>query len=79
MKIKLDEQNYVVGYCTIGDIIGSIEVQSVPSDFEDLYFAYQYDNGEFTFDESKIEEIDEEQIERDYAQAGRILLGESIQ
>ncbi len=57
MEIKYDENNYVVGFSTLGGIDGGIEYNGeVPSDFNDLYYAYYIDNGVLIKDISKLEE-----------------------
>ena len=47
MKIVINEQNEIVGYCTIGDIDNSIHTNKIfPSQFEAQKFIYDKDNDE---------------------------------
>lgn len=58
MFIKLDENNYVEGYATIGGIDGAIEADCREEDIPCPHFeAYQYIDGEFILDEDKLNEL----------------------
>lgn len=45
MKIRLDKNDYVIEYATVGDIKDSIEYEGeIPSDFSDEFFKYKLEN-----------------------------------
>ncbi|WP_294468399.1 DUF2977 domain-containing protein [uncultured Anaerofustis sp.] len=55
MNIKLNENDFVVGYSTMGGIDGGIDyIGNVPDDFEDQYYAYYLKNDILIKDDSKI-------------------------
>lgn len=62
MKIRLDENKYIVAYATIGDVENSIEANLSVEDFNELpCFLYKYENGILTLDEEKKKQWEEEQ------------------
>lgn len=64
MKILLDENKYIVGYATIGDIEGSIECDvELPEDISEKIGFYKIEENEFIFDEDKYSafKLEEEQ------------------
>ena len=62
MYLKLDENNYIQGYATIGGLGGAIEVDLEESDIPfPHYEAYQYVNGQIVLDENKLNEIIEQE------------------
>ena len=64
MKIKLDENNYILSYAVIGDVENSIEADLSVEDFNNLpCFLYKYENGNLTLDEEKKKQWEEEQNE----------------
>lgn len=64
MKIKLDENKYIVSYAIIGDVENSIEADLNVEDFNNLpCFVYKYENGILTLDEEKKKEWEDSQVE----------------
>ena len=64
MKIKLDENNYILSYAVIGDVENSIEADLSVEDFDNLpCFVYKYENGQLILDEQKKKEWEDSQIE----------------
>lgn len=64
MKIRLDENKYIVSYAIIGDVENSIEADLSVEDFNNLpCFLYKYENGNLTLDEEKKKQWEEEQNE----------------
>ena len=62
MKIRLDENNYVIAFATIGDVENSIEADLSVEDFDNLpCFVYKYENGILTLDEEKKKQWEDEQ------------------
>lgn len=62
MKIKLDENKYIVAFATVGDVENSIEVDFGVEAFNNLpCFIYKYENGILTLDEEKKKQWEEEQ------------------
>ena len=64
MKIKVDSNNYVTDYCTIGDISDSIEVET-PAEFDEETFlrnhsAYKLVDNALVLDEDKLATINQE-------------------
>ena len=58
MFLKLDENNYIQGYATIGGLEGAIEVDLEESTIPFPYYAaYRYINGEIILDEDKLNEL----------------------
>ena len=54
MKIRLDENKYIVAYAVVGDVENSIEADLSVEDFNNLpCFLYKYENGLLTLDEEK--------------------------
>jgi hypothetical protein len=64
MKLKLNENNYIIAYAEIGDFENSIEYNDiVPIDFEENYPYYKLENEVLVFDaELKQNYIDKEVI-----------------
>lgn len=61
MKIKINEDNYVEGYCEIGDIENSIEYNSdIPEGFEEKYSFFKYEDEKLVFDSEKYNTVMEE-------------------
>lgn len=57
LEIKYDDNNYVVGFSTLGGIEGGIEFKGeIPSDFDEFYYSYYLDNNILVKDLSKIKE-----------------------
>ena len=64
MKIRLDENNYIVAFAIVGDVENSIEADLSVEDFDNLpCFLYKFENGILTLDEEKKKQWEEEQIE----------------
>ena len=64
MKIKLDENKYIVAFAVIGDVENSIEVSFGVEAFENLpCFLYKYENETLTLDEERKQQWEEEQNE----------------
>ena len=62
MFLKLDENNYIQGYATIGGLEGAIEVNLEESDIPFPYYeAYRYVDGQIILDENKLNEIIEQE------------------
>lgn len=62
MKVLLDKDNYIIGYATFGDIVGSIEVDvEIPDDFE--IGMFKIEKNKLIKDEIKLKEI--EKIEKE--------------
>jgi hypothetical protein len=58
MKIKYDEQGYVIGFVIIGDMEDAIEYDgSIPDDFTENYFAYKLVDGELVLDNTKLDQF----------------------
>lgn len=64
MKIKLDENNYILSYAVIGDVENSIEADLSVEDFNNLpCFLYKYENEILTLDKEKKKEWEDSQVE----------------
>ena len=64
MKIRLDENNYIVAFAIVGDVENSIEADLSVEDFDNLpCFLYKFENGILTLDEEKKKQWEEEQNE----------------
>ena len=64
MKIRLDENNYIVAFAIVGDVENSIEADLSVEDFNNLpCFLYKFENGILTLDEEKKKQWEEEQNE----------------
>ena len=64
MKIRLDENNYIVAFAIVGDVENSIEADLSVEDFNNLpCFVYKYENEKLTLDEEKKKQWEEEQNE----------------
>jgi hypothetical protein len=64
MKLKLDENNYIIGYATIGDIEDSIEADvEIPADFE--IGVYKYENNKLVKDISKADTRVQEELQNE--------------
>ena len=62
MKVLLDENNYIIGYAVVGDIMDSLDVDFEEKDFNMLpCFLYKYDGKEIILDEEKKKQWEEEQ------------------
>lgn len=62
MKVLLDKDNYIIGYATFGDIVGSIEVDvEIPADFE--IGMFKIEKNKLIKDDIKLKEI--EKIEKE--------------
>ena len=62
MKIKLDENKYIVAFAVIGDVENSIEVSFGVEAFKNLpCFLYKYENETLTLDEERKQQWEEEQ------------------
>lgn len=60
MKVLLDENNYIIGYAVVGDIVDSLDVDFEEKDFNMLpCFLYKYDGKEIILDEEKKKRYDE--------------------
>lgn len=57
MKIQIDDNNYIVGYATVGNVTDGIEVSYNESIFEHGFEFYRYENGEIVFDEEKYDKF----------------------
>lgn len=56
MKIVINNQNEIIGYCTVGDINSSIHTtKSFPSEFESNKFIYNKENDEILNNPNYIE------------------------
>ena len=72
MKILLDDKNYIVAYCTIGDIDGGIDCDiELPNDINDKMEFYKYvkdkEKNQFFFDETKyLNFIEKEKLQIEY-------------
>lgn len=53
MKIQIDENNYIIGYTTVGEITEGIDVEYDEAVFEYGFAFYKYENGKIIFDEGK--------------------------
>ena len=63
MKILLDEDNYIIGYATVGDIVGSIEFKgAIPEDYE--AGIYKYEKGKIIKDEVKVNKLKKEKEDK---------------
>ena len=64
MKIRLDENKYIISFAVIGDVENSIEANLSVEDFNNLpCFVYKYENEKLTLDEEKKKQWEEEQNE----------------
>lgn len=60
MKILLDENNYIIGYAVVGDIMDSLDVDFEEKDFNMLpCFLYRYEGKEIILDEGKKKRYEE--------------------
>lgn len=64
MYITVDDNNYINGYATIGNLLNSIEVNDVLDEtfFADNFFAYKYENGSLVFDEDMAHHVAHEKM-----------------
>lgn len=64
MKVRTDDQGYISDFCFIGDIEGSMEVDDIPAEQQDIfmqqYSAYKLVDGTLVFDEERLLEINAE-------------------
>lgn len=64
MKILLNDKKYVIGYCTVGNIEGSIECSTeLPTDINEKLGFYKFDNDQFILDVEKYNLFQTEQQE----------------
>lgn len=64
MKVRLDENKYIVAFAIVGDVENSIEADLNVKDFNNLpCFLYKFENGILTLDEEKKKQWEEEQNE----------------
>lgn len=64
MKIRLDENKYIISFAVIGDVENSIEADLSVEDFNNLpCFLYKYENGNLTLDEEKKKQWEDSQVE----------------
>lgn len=64
MKIKIDENKYVIGYVITGDMVGATEFTGeLPTDFMSNWKFYYLSNGTLILDETK--KIDSEAYQAD--------------
>ena len=64
MKIKFDENYYVEGFCTLGDMEGAVEFHgAVPDDFAENHRFYRFDIDKWVLD---LEKKSNEEIKTDY-------------
>ena len=65
MKIQIDENNYIMGYATVGEITEGIDVEYDEAVFEYGFAFYKYENGKIIFDEDKYNQcIENEEKQR---------------
>ena len=56
MQIILNENNYIIGYTTIGNTVGGIDVDNIPEDVKQNPYCYKYNKGKFVYDDSYVKE-----------------------
>ena len=57
MKAHFNEEGFLDGYATVGDIGDSIEIEAGEDFDESRYFAYKLVDGELTYIEEKYQEV----------------------
>ena len=64
MKILLNDEKYVIGYCAIGDIEGSFDCSvELPNDISEKLGFYKFENNQFVLDAEKYNLFQAEQQE----------------
>ena len=64
MKILLNDEKYVIGYCVIGDIEGSVDCSvELPNDISEKLGFYKFENNQFVLDAEKYNLLQAEQQE----------------
>lgn len=64
MKMLLNDEKYVIGYCIVGDIEGSVECSTeLPNDIDEKLRFYKFDNNQFILDVEKYNLFQTEQQE----------------
>lgn len=64
MKILLNDEKYVIGYCAIGDIEGSVDCSvELPNDISEKLGFYKFENNQFVLDAEKYNLLQAEQQE----------------
>ena len=64
MKILLNAEKYVIGYCVVGDIEGSVECSTeLPIDISEKLGFYKFENNQFVLDAEKYNLLQAEQQE----------------
>lgn len=67
MQIILNANNYIIGYTTIGNTVGGIDVDNIPEEVKQNPFCYKYNKGEYVFDDSYIKkEQEKETAQKEY-------------
>ena len=67
MRIKFDEEAYVVSFAVVGDVDNSVEfLGEIPKDFNKNCIYYKLINGKLVFDEEKkkLDKAKKEAVER---------------
>ena len=67
MKILLNDEKYVIGYCVVGDSEGSIECSiELPNDIDEKLGFYKFDNDQFILDVEKYNlfQIEQQEIKK---------------
>lgn len=64
MKVLLNDEKYVIGYCTVGNIEGSVECSTeIPADVNEKLGFYKFENNQFVLDAEKYNSFQNEQQE----------------
>ena len=64
MKMLLNDEKYVIGYCIVGDIEGSVECSTeLPNDIDEKLGFYKFENNQFVLDTEKYNLLQAEQQE----------------
>ena len=64
MKILLNDEKYVIGYCTVGDVGGSVDCSvELPNDISEKLGFYKFENNQFVLDAEKYNLLQAEQQE----------------
>lgn len=64
MKILLNDEKYVIGYCTVGDVGGSVDCfVELPNDISEKLGFYKFENNQFILDVEKYNLFQAEQEE----------------
>ena len=62
MQIKIDENNYIIGYAIIGSIENGIEINDIPKDVQENPHCYKYIDGVFVFNDTIENEQEKEKL-----------------